>query len=70
MNDAEKQLLKALRTISFNNAAAAEWLDATTQDLSELGRERLAMARQLLRDADSLEVFVQEISEERIARSP
>lgn len=69
MNDAEKQLLKALRTTSFNNAATAERLEAIARDYPDLARELRAMGSQLLRDADTMEIFVKEIHEGRIIRS-
>lgn len=70
MNDAEKQLLKALRTTSFNNAATADRLLEIATVLPEFSRELRAMASRLERDADTLEVFVQEIHEGRTTRSP
>lgn len=70
MNDAEKQLLKALRTTSFNNAAVADRLNTFAAKFPALGRELRDMAGQLEQDADTLEVFVKEIHEGRIVRSP
>ncbi|MFV3334265.1 hypothetical protein ACNFIA_25325 [Pseudomonas sp. NY15437] len=70
MNSAEKQLLMALRTTSFNNASVADRLGSLARQIPELDRELRAMASQLENDADTLEVFVQEIHEGRILRSP
>lgn len=69
MNGVEKQLLAALRTTSFNNAAVADRLSYYARRVPELARELRAMASQLEKDADTLEVFVQEIHEGRIVRS-
>lgn len=70
MNRAEKQLLTALRTTSFNNAAVADRLTSLAAMVPALRDELRAMASQLERDADSLEIFVKEIHEGRIVRSP
>ncbi|HEK1459457.1 TPA: hypothetical protein SMQ95_001465 [Pseudomonas aeruginosa] len=70
MNGVEKQMLTALRTTSFNNAAAADRLISISVLIPALRDELRAMARQLEQDADTLEVFVKEIHEGRIARSP
>lgn len=70
MNGAELQMLKALRTTSFNNAAVADRLLAIATALPELSRELRAMASSLEQDADTLEIFVKEIHEGRIVRSP
>lgn len=70
MNDAEKQLLTALRTTSFNNAGTADRLVLLANRFPALARELREMAGQLEQDADTLEVFVQEIHEGRIVRSP
>lgn len=70
MNSAEKQLLTALRTTSFNNAAVADRLAAYAKQLPDLDRELRAMAAQLEKDADTLEIFVKEIHEGRISRAP
>lgn len=70
MNSAEKQLVMALRTTAFSNAAIADRLAYYAKQIPELERELLAMASQLEKDADTLEVFVKEIHEGRIVRSP
>ncbi len=70
MNSAEKQLLMALRTTSFNNAAVADRLGSLARQIPELDRELRAMAAQLERDADTLEIFVKEIHEGRLSRVP
>lgn len=70
MNDAEKQLLTALRTTSFNNASVADRLNALALQVPEVRTELRAMASQLEQDADTLEVFVKELLEGRIVRSP
>lgn len=70
MNGAEKQLLTALRTTSFNNASVADRLNTLALQVPEVRAELRAMASQLEQDADTLEVFVQEIQEGRILRSP
>lgn len=70
MNSAEKQLITALRTTSFNNASVADRLNALALQVPEVRTELRVMACQLEQDADTLEVFVQEIHEGRIVRSP
>ncbi|PJI47216.1 MAG: hypothetical protein CTR55_22045 [Pseudomonas sp.] len=70
MNGAEVQLLKALRTSSFNNASVADRLVGLAAALPEMSSELRAMASQLEQDADTLAVFAQEIHEGRIVRSP
>lgn len=70
MNGVEKQMLTALRTTSFNNAAVADRLISLSSVVPALRDELRAMASQLERDADTLEVFVKEIHEGRIVRSP
>ncbi|MDF3868445.1 hypothetical protein P3W53_28580 [Pseudomonas denitrificans (nom. rej.)] len=70
MNGAEKQLLMALRTTSFNNAAVADRLASYAKQIPELERDLRAMAAQLEKDADTLEIFVKEIHEGRILRVP
>ncbi len=70
MNGAEKQMLVALRTTSFNNAAIADRLASIAPLIPTLKDELRTMASQLEQDADTLEVFVKEIHEGRIVRSP
>lgn len=70
MNSAEKQLLTALRTTSFNSASFADRLTLLACRFPALARELRQIAGQLEQDADTLEVFVQEIYEGRIVRSP
>lgn len=60
----------ALRTTSFNNAAVADRLVSYAKQIPELERELRAMAFQLEKDADTLEIFVKEIHEGRILRVP
>lgn len=69
MNEAEKQLLTALRTTSFNNAGTADRLSLLARRFPALARELREMAGQLEQDADTLEIFVKEIHEGRIVRS-
>lgn len=72
MKEAERQLRSALRTASFNNAAAADLIRtfaAMVRDKGAAGRLQ-EMAGQLDIDADTLEVFVSEINEGRISRTP
>ncbi|KAF1052510.1 MAG: hypothetical protein GAK43_01894 [Stenotrophomonas maltophilia] len=72
MSPANQQLSLTLRTTSFNNVAAAELLRRVASSFfdSELAREMERAAHQLEIDADSLEVFVAEIREGRLRRSP
>ncbi|WP_236202087.1 hypothetical protein [Pseudomonas pseudonitroreducens] len=70
MNNAERQLLTALRTASFNNAGTADRLGLFANRFPALARELREMAGQLEQDADTLEVFVNEIHEGRILRVP
>lgn len=70
MNGAEKQMLTALRTTSFNSAAIADRLVSIAALVPALKDELRTMASQLEQDADTLEIFVREIHEGRIARSP
>lgn len=70
MNSAERQLLMALRTTSFNNAAVADRLVEFARQIPELQRELRALAAQLEKDADTLEIFVKDIHEGRISRVP
>lgn len=70
MNGVERQMLTALRTTSFYNAAVADRLISMSALVPALKDELQAMASQLEQDADTLEVFVKEIHEGRIARSP
>ncbi|WP_430293023.1 hypothetical protein [Pseudomonas sp. B1-22] len=60
----------ALRTTSFNNAGTADRLSLLARRFPALTRELREMAGQLEQDADTLEVFVKEIHEGRIVRSP
>jgi len=69
VNEAEKQLLTALRTTSFNNAGTADRLSLLARRFPALARELREMAGQLEQDADTLEIFVKEIHEGRIVRS-
>ena len=69
MNAAELQMLKALRTTSFNNALIAEQLKSFADMVPGLTKELWAMAAQLELDADMLEDLVTEIDEGRIVRS-
>ncbi|WP_430318238.1 hypothetical protein [Pseudomonas nitroreducens] len=70
MNAAELQMLKALRTTSFNNASVADRLKSFAVLVPELAKELRTMAFQLEQDADTLEVFVTEMHEGRVVRSP
>lgn len=70
MNAAELQMLKALRTTSFNNALIAERLRSFGDIVPELAKDLEPMAAQLELDADILEDLVQEIDDGRISRSP
>lgn len=70
MNAAELQMLQALRTTSFNNASVADRLKSFASMVPELAKELRAMASQLEQDADTLEIFVTEIHEGRVVRSP
>ncbi|MGC4008546.1 MAG: hypothetical protein QM805_05865 [Pseudomonas sp.] len=70
MNDAERQLLTALRTTSFNNAGTADRMMRLAKRYPAVARELREMAGQLEQDADTLEVSVKEILEGRIVRSP
>ncbi|WP_343578186.1 hypothetical protein [Pseudomonas sp.] len=63
-------MLVALRTTSFNNAAIADRLASIAPLIPTLKDELRTMASQLEQDADTLEVFVKEIHEGRIVRSP
>lgn len=70
VNDSERQMLKSLRSTSFNNAAAADRLIIAATLFPAIAKELLGIANQLELDAGGLEIYIREIHEGRIVRSP
>ncbi|HBO6310306.1 TPA: hypothetical protein ACU6GR_005564 [Pseudomonas aeruginosa] len=71
MNSAEIQMTTTLRAVSLNNAASADLLKSLLPFIVDSQvRDQIGwITEDLLRDADTLEVFVVEILEGRITRT-